>query len=135
MTPLFFIFFLLVWLNIVFYTGAVGYAALFVMLFGIVYFLSKRKTILFSRVLLAPSKAILAISFWGCVAFCLFAFQQSITCLGCMQAYLGRALNASFGNLALSDFKQFMRVEILFMLACVWAAIFILTIQKGDKKC
>ena len=49
-------------------------------------------------VTLKPAKAILNISLWACIAFCLTAYQASILCLNCIKSYLARDISFFMQN-------------------------------------
>lgn len=87
---------------------------------------------------LLASKVILAISFFGCVAFCLLDYQKSIGCVNCIGSYLARvpdpAFASDFGmqNLrALWQFSpRFLAMSGLFLL---WTAVFFVAINKKGR--
>ena len=86
----------------------------------------KQPKIQLPKTLLATSKTILAISFWSCVAFCLFDYQKSISCMNCIRHHLSENDSVNMSNLWHS-YARFIVISGLFIL---WAVAFISTKKR-----
>ena len=88
---------------------------------------------------LLPSKIILAISFWSCVAFCLDAYQKSINCLNCQTTHWKSFSAPQFtNNWSYQNMKNiwilYPRFLVIIGLFTLWTIVYFFIVKKENKK-
>lgn len=96
---------------------------------GIFLLSQKQPNIRLPKIFLISSKVILAISFWSCVAFCLFSYEKSIACTNCIREHLRQTDLISAINLQTlwASYSRFITIIGLFIL---WVITFVLITKK-----
>lgn len=132
MSSLLFCFLIALWTIILIQTQ-LFWSCIIVSFFCILIFITlfKQPKIQLPKTVFGLGKSILAISFWSCVGFCLFAYQKSISCINCIYNYLRQNdfSNATVIPKIWSLYPRFIVISGLFVL---WSVMFLLICKKGN---
>ncbi|MBO5997976.1 MAG: hypothetical protein J6P93_05570 [Alphaproteobacteria bacterium] len=136
-----FLFFLLIilWGTILIQTHSFVVCFCALLAIAVIFVLSKNQNVKLPKTKLLPSKIILTISFWSCVAFCLNAYQKSVNCLNCQLSHWKTVSEPHFTNgWNFQNIKNiwimYPRFVVIIGLFTLWAIAFVYAMKKENKK-